>query len=63
MLPRTIPKNNQLKIKKQLLNLAGTENPDIARLKLTLNIVFTCKLLLLALKGTPESQGKPGLFS
>ncbi len=63
MLPRTIPKDNQLKIKKHLLNFAETESPDLSRLKLTLEIVMTCKLLLLALKGTPEIPSQDGTIS
>ncbi len=63
MLSRTIPKDNQLKIKKQLLNLAETENPDLSRLRLTLEIVFTCRLLHLALKGTPEIPSQDGAIA
>jgi uncharacterized protein (DUF342 family) len=63
MLPRTIPKDNQLKIKKQLLNLAEIGNPDLAHLELTLEIMFTCKLLSLALKGTPEIPSRDGAIA
>lgn len=63
MLSRTIPKDNHLKIKKQLLNLAKTENPDLSRLELTLEIIFTCKLLSLALKGTPEIPSRDGVIA
>jgi uncharacterized protein (DUF342 family) len=63
MLSRTIPKDNQLKIKKQLLNLAATGNPDLSRLELTLKIIFTCKLLHLALKGTPEIPSQDGAIA
>jgi hypothetical protein len=63
MLSRTIPKGNQLKIKKQLLNLAETKNPDLSRLELTLEIVFTFRLLHLALKGTPEIPSRDGVIA
>lgn len=63
MLPRTIPKDNQLKIKKQLLNFAGTENHDLSHLELTLEILLTCKLLQLALKGTPEIPSQNGAIT
>ncbi len=63
MLPRTIPKDNQLKINKQLLSLAETKTPGLSRLKLTLEIVFTCKRLHLAIKGTPAIPSQNGAIA
>ena len=59
MMDRTIPEGNQLKTEKQLLDLAGTENPDLAHLSLNLTILLTSKLLHLTIEGTPviPSQG------
>lgn len=63
MLPRTIPKDNQLKINKQLLSLAEKGNPGLSSLKLTLEIVFTCKRLHLAIKGTPAIPSQDGAIA
>ena len=63
MLTRTIPKDNQLKIEKQLLKISETENPDLSRLSLTLEIVLTSKLLHMTIKGTPEIPCQDGAIA
>ncbi len=63
IIDRTIPEGNQIKIEKQLLNLGDTENPDLSRFSLTLNIVLTSKLLLIAFKGTPAIPSQDGTIA
>ena len=63
MLTRTIPKDNQLKIEKQLLKISEAENPDLSRLGLTLEIVLTSKLLHMTIKGTPEIPCQDGTIA
>lgn len=63
MMNRTIPEGSQLKTQKQLLNLAGNENPDLARLGLTLTILLTSKLLHLTIEGTPVIPSQDGTIA
>jgi len=63
MMDRTIPEGNQIKIEKQLLNLDDTENPDLSGLSLTLNIILTSKLLIIAFKGTPAIPSQDGAIA
>ncbi len=63
MLIRTIPEGNQLKIEKQLLNLAETEDPDLSRLSLTLGVILTNKLLQLTIKGTAVIPSRDGAIA
>jgi uncharacterized protein (DUF342 family) len=63
MMDRTIPEGSQLKTQKGLLNLAGNENPDLARLSLTLTILLTSKLLHLTIEGTPVIPSQNGTIA
>ena len=63
MINRSIPEGSQLKTEKQLLELAGTENPDLARLSLTLTILLTSKLLHLTIEGTPVIPSQDGTIA
>ncbi|MCP4721614.1 MAG: DUF342 domain-containing protein [Desulfobacteraceae bacterium] len=62
MLTRTIPKDNQLKIEKQLLKISEAENP-LSKLSLTLKIALTSKLLHMTIKGTPVIPCKDGTIA
>ena len=55
--------NSQLKTEKQLLNLAGSENPDLERLGLTLIILLTSKQLHLTIEGTPVIPSQDGTIA
>ena len=63
LLNRTIPKDSQLKIEKQLLDISGTDNPELSRLSLTLEILMTSKLLTLSIKGTPVIPSRNGAIA
>jgi hypothetical protein len=60
LLARTIPEDEELKIKKQLLDLSETDNPDLTRLSLTLEILITSKLLSMGIKGTHAIPNRDG---
>jgi len=63
MMGRTIPEGSQLKTQKGLLDLAENENTDLARLRLTLTILLTSKLLHLTLEGTPVIPSQDGTIA
>ncbi|MBU3954410.1 MAG: FapA family protein, partial [Proteobacteria bacterium] len=63
LLNRPIPKDSQLKTEKQLLDVSGTDNPDLSRLTLTLKILLTSKLLTLSVKGTPVIPSRDGAIA
>ncbi|MCP3940330.1 MAG: DUF342 domain-containing protein [Desulfobacteraceae bacterium] len=60
MLTRKIPEGNQVKLEKQLLSLDETEDTELSRLSVTLEIILSHKLLHLSIKGTPEIPSQDG---
>ncbi len=60
LLTRVIPENGELKIKKKLKDLSGSDNQDLTRLSLSMEILLTRKLLSMVFKGTPEIPSLDG---
>ena len=63
LLMRTLPENGELKIKKRLLDLSGSDNPDLTRLSLAMEVFITRELLSMGFKGThsiPSLDGAIG---
>ena len=60
LLTRTIPESGELKIKKQLLDLSGSDNPDLTRLSLSMEVLITREQLSIGFKGSPEIPSQDG---
>ncbi len=63
LMARPIPEKSLLKTEKQLLDLSDSDSPNLSRLRLTLKIQISQKLLLMEISGTPEIPGRDGAIA
>lgn len=60
MMTRTIPEGSDLNVRKTLMAMPDSEDPDLARLNVSLDITLTSKTITLIIAGVPEIPSRNG---
>ncbi len=63
LLLRTIPAGEELKIQKQMIDLSGSENPELRHLVVFLRVLVRGKILAVEIKGVPPIPSKDGAIA